>query len=140
MAFTLLAAVATLVLPAAGRANALARQSQTMYTPPSNAPASGSLYPCGLRLEHSGSSNGTLLATFEEYTSGTPVFPIYRSTDNGNSWTKISDVADTQNGWGMRWEPQRQFRQGPPAARALNAYRAAGGLGGRAKPSRCTMI
>ncbi|MFF0160680.1 RICIN domain-containing protein [Streptomyces sp. NPDC005263] len=102
----LLAAVATLVLPTAGRAEALARPSQTMYTPPSNAPSPGSFYPRALRLEHNGSANGTMLATFEQYTSGTPVFPIYRSTDNGNSWTKISDVVDTQNGWGMRWEPQ----------------------------------
>ena len=102
----LVAAIGTVVVPAAGRAHALSRPSQTMYTPPSNAPAPGSLYPRAIRLEHSGSANGTLLATFEQYTSGTPVFPVYRSTDNGNSWSKISDVADTQNGWGMRWEPQ----------------------------------
>ncbi|MDX2547443.1 RICIN domain-containing protein [Streptomyces sp. WI04-05B] len=102
----LLAAVATLLLPAAGRADALTRPSQTMYTPPSNAPSPGSFYPRELRLQHNGSANGTLLSTFEQYTTGTPVFPIYRSTDNGNAWTKISDVADTQNGWGMRWEPE----------------------------------
>jgi hypothetical protein len=77
-----------------------------MYTPPSNAPAPGSLYPRAIRLQHSGASNGTMLASFEQYTSGTPVFPIYRSTDNGNTWTQISSVSDTQNGWGMRWEPQ----------------------------------
>ncbi|MEU0030582.1 RICIN domain-containing protein [Streptomyces sp. NPDC006335] len=102
----LIAAVGTVLLPAAGEADALARPSQTMYTPPSGTPAPGSLYPRAIRLEHSGSSNGTVLATFEQYTSGTPVFPIYRSTDNGNSWTKLSEVTDTQNGWGMRWEPQ----------------------------------
>ncbi|MFF3333013.1 RICIN domain-containing protein [Streptomyces sp. NPDC002888] len=102
----LLAAVATLVLPAAGRADALARPSQTMYTPPSNAPSPGSLYPRAMRMQYNGSANGTMLATFEQYSSGTPVFPIYRSTDNGNSWAKISEVADTQNGWGMRWEPE----------------------------------
>ncbi|MFE7843412.1 RICIN domain-containing protein, partial [Streptomyces sp. NPDC057474] len=102
----LLAAVATLVLPAAGRADALARPSQTMYTPPSNAPSPGSYYPRAMRLQYNGSANGTMLATFEQYTSGTPVLPIYRSTDNGNSWTKISEVADTQNGWGMRWQPE----------------------------------
>ncbi len=104
--FALLAAVATLVLPAAGRADALSRPSQTMYTPPSNAPSPGSYYPRAMRLQYNGSANGTMLATFEQYTSGTPVFPIYRSTDNGNSWTKISEVADTQNGWGMRWQPE----------------------------------
>ncbi|MEU1513294.1 RICIN domain-containing protein [Streptomyces sp. NPDC005811] len=102
----LVVAISTMIFPAADKAHALARPSQTMYTPPSGSPAPGSLYPRAIRLEHSGSSSGTLLATFEQYTSGRPVFPIYRSTDNGNSWTKISDVADTQNGWGMRWEPQ----------------------------------
>lgn len=102
----LIAAAGSVLLPGAGRADALARPSRTMYTPPSGTPAPGSLYPRAIRLEHSGSSNGTLLATFEQYTSGTPVFPIYRSTDDGNSWSKLSDVADTQNGWGLRWEPQ----------------------------------
>ncbi|MPY56916.1 RICIN domain-containing protein [Streptomyces spongiae] len=102
----LLVAVGTLTLPAAGRAEAEARPSQTLYTPPSDAPSPGSLYPRALRLQHNGSANGTILSTFEQYTNGTPVFPIYRSTDNGNSWTKISEVADTQNGWGMRWEPE----------------------------------
>jgi hypothetical protein len=102
----LVVAAATLVLPTAGRAAAVSRPSQTMYTPPAGAPSPGSLYPRGLRLKYNGSANGTILATFEQYTSGTPVFPIYRSTDNGNSWNKISDVADTQNGWGMRWEPE----------------------------------
>jgi hypothetical protein len=101
----LIAAGSVLVLRSAGQAHAISRGSQTMYTPPSNAPSPGSLYPRAVRLQYSGSSNGTMLATFEQSTSGTPVFPIYRSTDNGNSWTKISNIADTRNGWGMRWEP-----------------------------------
>ncbi|MFJ9150331.1 RICIN domain-containing protein [Streptomyces sp. NPDC102270] len=105
LAFILLVSVLTLVVPA-GRADALARPSQTMYTPPSGAPSPGSLYPRAVRMQHNGSANGTILATFEQYTTGTPVLPIYRSTDNGNSWSKISEVADTQNGWGMRWEPE----------------------------------
>ncbi|MFM9555114.1 RICIN domain-containing protein [Streptomyces caniscabiei] len=104
--FLALIVAAATMLPAAGRAQALSRSSQTLYTPPSGAPSPGSLYPRALRLQHNGSANGTLLATFEQYTNGTPVFPIYRSTDNGNSWSKLSDVADTQNGWGMRWQPE----------------------------------
>ncbi|MET7738297.1 RICIN domain-containing protein [Streptomyces sp. NPDC005402] len=103
---SLIVAVATVMVPAAERAQALSRPSQTMYTPPAGAPSPGSLYPRALRLQHNGAANGTLLATFEQYTSGTPVFPIYRSNDNGNSWSKISDIADTQNGWGMRWQPE----------------------------------
>ena len=104
LALALVAAVGTVLLPAP--AEAVSRSSQTMYTPPSGTPAPGTLYPRGIRLEHNGSANGTMLATFEQYTNGKPVFPIYRSTDTGNSWTKISEVADTQNGWGMRWQPQ----------------------------------
>ncbi|MEH0548267.1 RICIN domain-containing protein [Streptomyces sp. B21-105] len=99
-------AAATLVLPAAGRADALSRPAQTLYTPPSDALSPGSFYPRAMRLQHNGSANGTLLATFEQYRVDMPVFPIYRSTDNGVSWTKLSEVADTQNGWGMRWEPE----------------------------------
>ena len=103
---SLLVAVATLTLPAAGRAAAESRPSQTLYTPPADAPSPGTFYPRAMRLQHNGAANGTILATFEQYTNGIPVFPIYRSTDNGTSWTKISEVADTQNGWGMRWEPE----------------------------------
>ncbi|TQE37312.1 ricin-type beta-trefoil lectin domain protein [Streptomyces ipomoeae] len=102
----LVVAAATLVLPAAGRADAISRTAQTLYTPPSDALSPGALYPRGLRLRYNGSANGTLLATFEQYRVDMPVFPIYRSTDNGTSWTKISEVADTQNGWGMRWQPE----------------------------------
>jgi hypothetical protein len=104
----LLALIATssmLVFATPGKAQALSRPSQTLYTPPPSDPWPGSLYPRALQLQNSGASNGTMLATFEQYKSGTPVFPIYRSTDNGNTWTQISSVADTQNGWGMRWEP-----------------------------------
>ncbi|KUN62043.1 ricin-type beta-trefoil lectin domain protein [Streptomyces canus] len=101
----LLAAAVALVLPASGQAHAISRASQTMYTPPSNAPSPGSLYPRAIRLQNSGSSNGTLLATFEQYSSGTPVFPIYRSTDNGNSWSQISSISDTHNGFGNRYQP-----------------------------------
>ncbi|MFF7277392.1 RICIN domain-containing protein [Streptomyces griseorubiginosus] len=101
----LLAAVVALVLPSSGPAHAISRASQTMYTPPSGTPSPGSLYPRAIRLQNSGSSNGTLLATFEQYSSGTPVFPIYRSTDNGNSWSQISSISDTHNGFGNRYQP-----------------------------------
>ncbi|WP_030676380.1 hypothetical protein [Streptomyces cellulosae] len=107
MVFALLAVVATLVLPAAGRADALARPSQTMYTPPSGAPSPGAFYPRALRLEHNGAANGTILSTFEQYTSGTPVFPIYRSTDNGNCWTNPHPSGFTKGSCrlGERCEP-----------------------------------
>lgn len=77
----------------------------TLYTSPSTDPGPGALYPRVLTLKNSGSYNGRLLATFEQYVSGTPTFPIYESTNGGASWTKISQVSDTVNGWGLRYQP-----------------------------------
>ncbi len=77
----------------------------TLYTSPAGSPAQGALYGRSLRLQYSGSSNGTMLATFEQYVNGTPVFPIFRSTDAGKTWTQISSVTDQVNGWGMRYQP-----------------------------------
>lgn len=101
----LFAALLALLLPAAPSASALAWSSQVMYSSPAGSPNQGSLYARALRLEHSGSANGTMLATFEQYVTGTPVFPIYRSTDSGRTWSKLSDVQDTVNGWGLRYQP-----------------------------------
>jgi hypothetical protein len=82
-----------------------AHAASTMYTSPSGSPSPGALYGRALRMQYSGSANGTMLATFEQYVNGTPSFPIFRSTNAGNTWTQISNVTDQVNGWGMRWEP-----------------------------------
>jgi len=71
-----------------------------MYTPPAGAPAPGALYARAMQA-----SNGKMYATFEQYTTGVSVFPIYESTNNGQTWTKVGDVKDTHKGVGMRWEP-----------------------------------
>jgi hypothetical protein len=64
---------------------------------PSDVPQQyGCLYPKTTEC-----TNGTLLATFEQ-PAALPVFPIYQSTNNGQTWTQISEVADTVNGWGNR--------------------------------------
>ncbi|PQE24464.1 hypothetical protein CJF30_00009965 [Rutstroemia sp. NJR-2017a BBW] len=47
----------------------------------------------------------TLYATAENYSPEPPYSPIYRSTNGGQTWTHLSDVKDTVNGWGLRWEP-----------------------------------
>ncbi|KRE34411.1 sialidase family protein [Paenibacillus sp. Soil522] len=77
-----------------------------MYTTPSGDPGPGALYGRALRLQHSKSANGTMLATFEQYVNGTPSFPIFQSTDDGKTWEQISSVTDQVNSWGMRWQPQ----------------------------------
>jgi hypothetical protein len=60
-------------------------------------------YPRAIRLSHSGSANGTLLATFALGGDGTPRrFPVYRSADDGRTWTgPIGTVRDTQHGWSL---------------------------------------
>ncbi len=80
----------------------------TMYTPGSSAPTPGSLYARAIQLANQSttSNNGKMYATFEQYSSGTPVFPIYESTNSGQSWTQVGSVQDTVNGWGMRYQPQ----------------------------------
>ncbi len=100
--------IATLALTAHSTAPALAATTSggTLYLPST---ASGSTedasYPRVIRLEHNGTANGTLLATFDHSGTGVPKadFPIYRSTDNGVTWTSspISTVTDTVHGWDL---------------------------------------
>ncbi len=59
---------------------------------------SGIGYPRVLELQHNGNANGTLLATCEYYNSGlggAVGYPIYRSTDHGNTWTYVTKVFST---------------------------------------------
>jgi Domain of Unknown Function (DUF1080)/Carbohydrate binding domain len=62
-------------------------------------------YPRVIRLTHSGSSNGTVLATFVHMGNGSPrSFPIYQSTDDGQTWSTspIATITDTQHPtWGL---------------------------------------
>jgi BNR-Asp box repeat len=61
-----------------------------------------------IELQHGTLDKGKLLATFEvSAVPGTPPeFPIYESTDRGKTWKHLSSVKDTQNGWGLKWNPQ----------------------------------
>lgn len=51
--------------------------------------------------------NGNLLATYEDgtTTTGNLTFPIYRSSDQGQTWTKITTVSDTHRNWGNATNP-----------------------------------
>ena len=72
--------------------------------PPSDVPQKyGCLYPKTVCLQHQSNTalNGDLLVTFEQ-PADLPVFPVYRSANNGQTWTRISSVADTHNGIGNR--------------------------------------
>ena len=66
----------------------------------------GVLYPRPVELHHAGELNGLILATFDHYTlKEPPVFPIFASRDHGITWEKYSQVEDTKNGFGMRFQP-----------------------------------
>lgn len=66
----------------------------------------GVLYPRVVELHHAGEKNGMLLATFDYYTvKEPPVAPIYCSTDHGKTWEPYSQVEDTKNGYGIRFQP-----------------------------------
>ncbi|WP_022883037.1 sialidase family protein [Gryllotalpicola ginsengisoli] len=87
-------------------ADAATTSSGVLYAPSSSSSTEDASYPRVIRLEHNGSANGTLLATFSHMGDGTNKanFPIYRSTDNGASWTSspIGTVTETQHGWDLQ--------------------------------------
>ncbi|KAH7066252.1 Sialidase [Paraphoma chrysanthemicola] len=73
-----------------------------IYTPPSNYTDPRVLYARSAQL-----ADGTLLATWENYSPEPPkvYFPIYESKDGGLNWKEISRVQDTEQNWGLRYQP-----------------------------------
>ena len=66
----------------------------------------GVLYPRPVELHHAGELNGLVLAAFDHYTvKEPPVTPIYASRDHGKTWEFYSQVEDTKNGYGLRFQP-----------------------------------
>lgn len=59
----------------------------------------GATYSKIIVLKHSGSANGTILVTYDQLTwvNGVQVYPIYRSTDNGATWTHLTDVVPSSD-------------------------------------------
>ncbi|KAI1506459.1 Sialidase [Biscogniauxia marginata] len=74
----------------------------TVYTPPSDYTDPRTLYARVAQLP-----NNDLLATWENYSPEPPpvYFPIYKSTDQGATWTEISRVEDQGLGYGLRYQP-----------------------------------
>lgn len=77
---------------------------RVVFTPPSNANWTD---PRVLYARSAQLPNGDLLATWENYSPEPPkvYFPIFKSTDQGYTWSELSRVQDTQNGWGLRYQP-----------------------------------
>ncbi|KAF3934554.1 hypothetical protein ABW19_dt0209196 [Dactylella cylindrospora] len=73
-----------------------------IYHPPDNYTDPRVLYVRTVQLP-----NKDILATWENYSPEPPPvwFPIWRSKDNGDSWTEIGRVQDQVNGWGLRYQP-----------------------------------
>jgi hypothetical protein len=83
----------------------VAGQAVTIYAPPSSYKIPRVLYARTTLLTQQDEHNGTILATWENYSSEPPYFPIYRSIDQGRTWSEISKVKDEVNGWGLRYQP-----------------------------------
>ncbi|KAK7415799.1 hypothetical protein QQZ08_012239 [Neonectria magnoliae] len=94
------AGLLSLALPLAAVAQTISNLS--IFDPPSDYLDPQVLYARPLEL-----SDGTLLATWENYSPEPPMvyFPIVKSTDGGKSWKQISKVTDQVNGWGLRYQP-----------------------------------
>ena len=76
--------------------------NKVIFTPPTNYNDPRVLYARTVEL-----SDGTLLATWENYSPEPPLvyFPIYQSKDNGVSWKQLSKITDQVNNWGLRYQP-----------------------------------
>ena len=76
--------------------------NNTIFQSPPNYTVPGTLYARTLQLP-----DGSLLATWENYSPEPPLvyFPIYKSTDEAQTWHEISHVTDQVNNWGMRYQP-----------------------------------
>ena len=74
----------------------------TIFVPPTNYTDPQVLYARTVELE-----NGVLLATWENYSPEPPLvyFPIFKSSDGGETWHEISKVTDQVNNWGLRYQP-----------------------------------
>lgn len=88
----------------------------TVFDPPENYTTPRTLYARVRKLDCDGSN--TLLATWENYLPTEnntapcpdncpldPYIPIGESNDFGKTWSERSRVYDTENGWGLRYQP-----------------------------------
>lgn len=100
--FALLTAVFETVLAAPAIAPFSTFSDVTIFTPGANWTDPGVLYARSVELP-----GGVLLATWENYSPQPPLvyFPIFESTDGGESWKHISNITDQINGWGLRYQP-----------------------------------
>ncbi|KAJ6007999.1 hypothetical protein N7540_011975 [Penicillium herquei] len=119
---TFLTLLSVLAVSALGRATPAIEQRSSLaafstftgnpvYYPLEQAPLWRVCYARAIQVQ-----DGSLLMTWEDYpydedSTNLDTFKILRSVDGGVSWSNLSQVADTQNGWGMRFQPDMYILQ-----------------------------
>lgn len=72
-----------------------------VYSPPPGGPfdPAGTTYAKVVVLKHNGAFNGQALVTYDQlvFVGGVQVYPIYRSTDGGTSWSLVANVVPSQD-------------------------------------------
>jgi hypothetical protein len=79
----------------------------TVFSDPTAA-TGGAVYTRTITLRHNGSLNGRMLGTFESHNNvdgSLPAFPIYKSDNNGSSWSFVTNIDDVEFGNGNRFQP-----------------------------------
>lgn len=76
--------------------------NQHIFDPPASWASWRSVYHRVVELD-----DGSLLSSWENYAPEPPLeaAPIWKSTDGGKTYRNFSQVTDTVNGWGMRYQP-----------------------------------
>src|SRR5690606_38171622 len=101
-AATVIAATALVTVTTAEPAAAVTTGNGALvYSPPQGAPfdPAGTTYAKVIALKHNGAFNGELLVTFDQLVlvGGVQVYPIYRSTNGGTSWSLVTNVVPSQD-------------------------------------------
>ncbi|GAB7365732.1 hypothetical protein MBLNU230_g7069t1 [Neophaeotheca triangularis] len=120
MKYSALAATFATAVAAQRRGNYIQPPIQTnvsVFDPPDNYTLPRVLYGRVRALECT--EKDVLLATWENYLPTetplercpdncpeNPYLPIYQSYDQGQTWSERSRVYDTENGWGLRYQPE----------------------------------
>lgn len=119
-ALALVVALATLVLallaPATPARAVTTGNGALVYSPaagtsfnPEGGRAAGTTYAKIVVLKHSGTANGQQVVTFDQLVleNGVQVYPIHRSTDDGATWSRVSQIVPSNDfpGWTRTAQP-----------------------------------
>lgn len=99
-AAALLAGSLTAILPSTPAAAVTTGNGSLVYSPAagSSFDPAGTTYAKVIALKNNGQYNGQLLVTYDQlvYVNGVQVYPIYRSTNGGSSWSLVTNVVPSQ--------------------------------------------